>query len=313
MITPLKDRNADTFRYLAKEDSTVVSINGNVAYILNAGEFAEDTVANQKIISSNKTFAVFQYSNGQYYDNTFGDPFMIQLRPSHNIIYKSVFKTYTAIAYLHYVNIITKNILISTVYLNGINIPTINFTPISNSGYSHASLAIPDTTNILQSDSGFIAYQYGLNYNLESYGYALSGYTSNLSTSLNEILHHNFQLNIYPNPFNKETLIKLPFAPVNNTGFAFVVYDESGKEVRRISEIKTSEFIFYRNNLSEGMYFYKLFNEDEVLSSGELIIINWDYFGKWKAKVCRGIFEGILFSIRNLNLNFLFDIFKTNR
>ena len=50
------------------------------------------------------------------------------------------------------------------------------------------------------------------------------------------------------------------------------MYDLVGKEVRLISDIQSHELMINRDNLADGMYFYKLINKGQEISTGKLII-----------------------------------------
>jgi hypothetical protein len=61
-------------------------------------------------------------------------------------------------------------------------------------------------------------------------------------------------LSIYPNPFSQKTVFTLPLAqlPANLT-----VYNAQGQMVFT-DQINTQHYTFYKNNLPQGVYFYKL-------------------------------------------------------
>ncbi len=74
----------------------------------------------------------------------------------------------------------------------------------------------------------------------------------------------------YPNPFNPNTSIKYQIA--SNTDVKLVVYDITGKTIATLVDKKQDagmyEVIFNANNLSSGVYFYKLTTNDPSTGSG---------------------------------------------
>lgn len=80
-------------------------------------------------------------------------------------------------------------------------------------------------------------------------------------------------LNISPNPFNQFAKISIENSEIDFLNTVFIVYDLFGREVKRIN-VTNSEFSFEKNNLSDGMYFYQLIDNNVVVSTGKFIITN---------------------------------------
>lgn len=86
-------------------------------------------------------------------------------------------------------------------------------------------------------------------------------------------------ITIYPNPFSTSATLEIKGA-VGNGNVALVVYDMVGREVKNIplsnSQSNTTQsgvsFTIDRNELSNGMYFYKVSNENGVIGSGKFSI-----------------------------------------
>ena len=109
LTSPLKNRNGDEFRILAKDNGTVVTINGGAPINLNAGQYYETYLTTASYINANKPICVAQYSRGAACDNTTSDPFMIILSPIEQFINHIVFDAFnTAQILQYYVNVITK-------------------------------------------------------------------------------------------------------------------------------------------------------------------------------------------------------------
>ena len=94
----------------------------------------------------------------------------------------------------------------------------------------------------------------------------------NLTTlSTNDMGSLENGVKVYPNPFADNTTISIGKS-VTLSNAEIHIYDVVGKEVKLISNIQSHEFTIDRNNLANGMYFYKLLNKGEAINSGKLII-----------------------------------------
>lgn len=87
---------------------------------------------------------------------------------------------------------------------------------------------------------------------------------------------HKYQFNnvtVFPNPLTETSIIKInPDLLVNHSQLHFILYDQKGRKVKQIKNIKTPEIEITRVNLSPGLYFYLLTNGHRIIESGKLII-----------------------------------------
>ena len=74
-----------------------------------------------------------------------------------------------------------------------------------------------------------------------------------------------------PNPFNEYTVVTIA-STVPFKGTELHVYDVVGKEVLVISNIHTYNLKVERKDLRDGMYFFKLMNENREIGNGKLVI-----------------------------------------
>ena len=81
--------------------------------------------------------------------------------------------------------------------------------------------------------------------------------------------HQQFGNRIYPNPFNSSTTIKFNM-PLHNAELN--IYNENGQKVMQIKNISGHHHTIYRNNLSSGLYFLRLMQENEILAQEKLLI-----------------------------------------
>lgn len=177
-ITPYRGKNKFIIRVLAKEDGTIVNVNGQ-AVPINANEFKEYSYTNQAAfaINSNKPVAVAQYSLTQSADIGVGDPDMVILNPvEQNINDVTVFLTpkFRIDSLDQNINVVIRNEGIPSFKINGQK-PTSAFIKIANTNYSYLQEKFKVVNSFLSirltSDSGFNAFCYGFG-NVESYSYS---------------------------------------------------------------------------------------------------------------------------------------------
>jgi hypothetical protein len=183
-VVPLESRIKDTYRILAAEDNTIVTVEGiNLKVRLNKGDFKEFELTKSQAcrIISTKRVLLAQYCRSQSVDerNGVGDPFMIIISPVVQKINDVTFEAYRSpkITDNFYVNIITKTSEINEITLDGRNI-TSNFKPFSDDIYSYAQVRVNSGTHRLKSnlqEGGFLAFVYGFGStkSTESYGYGV--------------------------------------------------------------------------------------------------------------------------------------------
>ena len=75
---------------------------------------------------------------------------------------------------------------------------------------------------------------------------------------------------IFPNPFSNETTLKIDQELKNAT---ISIINTFGQQVKQISGFSGSEIKLHRENLSEGIYFLRLMQENNVISTCKLIVI----------------------------------------
>jgi hypothetical protein len=75
---------------------------------------------------------------------------------------------------------------------------------------------------------------------------------------------------IYPNPTDKIATLK--FANPKNANCTLTLYDIQGREVETITDIKTDKVEIERKKLLNGLYFFQLRNDKQIIADGKLII-----------------------------------------
>jgi hypothetical protein len=77
------------------------------------------------------------------------------------------------------------------------------------------------------------------------------------------------RLNFYPNPFSTTATL--------NTGKSFkdatlIIYNIHGEQVKQLKNISGTEIFFYRNDLSSGLYFLQLTQDNKIFATEKLVI-----------------------------------------
>lgn len=78
----------------------------------------------------------------------------------------------------------------------------------------------------------------------------------------------NILLTVHPNPFQTSLTIITNRSLVNAQ---LLLYDEFGKEVLKIDNINQENIFLQRNNLSDGIYFFRLLEKNQIIATGKVI------------------------------------------
>lgn len=182
VTAPLKTRNGDQFRFMAKYDSTKVIVNGGTPTYLDEGEYYSYVSSTADHILADKSISFAQYPRTQNCDGVTGDPTLIIVPPIEQMVkyvamYSSPYQNITG----QYLNIITRTSDTSKFRLDG---QKIVFTAIANKPqFAYAQQTVASGVHRMNSDSFFQVISYGFG-NVESYGYAAGTNIKNLVQSI---------------------------------------------------------------------------------------------------------------------------------
>lgn len=90
-----------------------------------------------------------------------------------------------------------------------------------------------------------------------------------ITSSENFARKHQKEVSVFPNPFRTTTSIKTNF-DLNNAELK--IYNLLGQEMKIINNISVRQIGINRENLTVGIYFYKLVQNNKILSTGKLIV-----------------------------------------
>lgn len=93
-----------------------------------------------------------------------------------------------------------------------------------------------------------------------------------VSTGVNELLLQNFDIGIFPNPFTSSAIIYLSEnIPTSTEKFQLTIFDLVGQKVKEV-QVNEKQTTLYRDNLPDGIYFYRLKEENLVITNGKFIL-----------------------------------------
>lgn len=89
--------------------------------------------------------------------------------------------------------------------------------------------------------------------------------------SINSKPQQEIGIQVSPNPFSTSTTIKIN----GNKGkekINFLMYDLTGKEIEVKSSVSTQQIVIERGDLPNGIYFYKISQNTNIIGTGKLIV-----------------------------------------
>ncbi|MBK6773773.1 MAG: T9SS type A sorting domain-containing protein [Ignavibacteria bacterium] len=168
---PLATRiGGDTWRFLASDNNTVVTINGVAQAPINKGQFIQTILTTSSIITSDKPILAGQYSNSSSFDGVTSDPFIMLIPPYEQFLGNYTVTTPASGFSQNFINVVAPNAVVGALTLDGVPVPAINFTPIGASGFSAAKLPVALGSHNLVSTLPFGCFMYGFD-SYDSYGY----------------------------------------------------------------------------------------------------------------------------------------------
>jgi hypothetical protein len=171
LTMPFKTRSADTFRFQALFNGTLVLVNGIPTALLNAGEFSQTSIGVPSQILSSKPILVTQYSNSADFDGVKNsDPFMVVVPQAGQFLKNYEVSVPNSNFVDNYINVVAPTAVVGALTLNGASVPAANFTPIAGSLYSGAQLKVPPGVYLLAATLPFTATVYGYS-EYDGYGY----------------------------------------------------------------------------------------------------------------------------------------------
>ncbi|MCY2989176.1 MAG: PKD domain-containing protein, partial [Planctomycetota bacterium] len=183
---PLATRTrGDTFRFLAAENGTQVTIDGQLAATLDRGQFLERVLTAAAEITSNRPLLVGQYATGTSFDGVQGDPSLMLVPPLEQFQADYRIASVASDLLEHFINIVAPTSAVGRVTLDGAPIPVDQFFPLGTSGFSGAQLTVAPAAYHLAGPAPFGVFVYGFgSHDAYSYPGGLGGAPLGLVSSL---------------------------------------------------------------------------------------------------------------------------------
>ena len=185
-LTKTSSMSGDRVMITAKEDNTIVKINGVQKTTLKSLEsYTFRLTDNSAFVETSEPATCFLYIEGARANGMNGDPSSIHISPIEQRISELTFATFeTNRSRSHYVNIVTTNAGVASMTLDDRNISSY-FQPLQgNNTLQYARVSITHGTHTLRnSKDGFIGHVYGLG-DCESYAYTFGSATLILDGSI---------------------------------------------------------------------------------------------------------------------------------
>jgi Secretion system C-terminal sorting domain len=94
--------------------------------------------------------------------------------------------------------------------------------------------------------------------------------TQACSVGQNDLIKESKKYILYPNPFSSNTILE--FENSKSENHTLVLFDSQGRLVRTITNIVTDKVVIERQTLSDGLYFFQLCTDREVIATGKMKI-----------------------------------------
>lgn len=167
---PIQGVTASTYRVLAHQNNTSVTLGAGAPFVLNAGQvFEANTVSTPVCINADKPVSVVQVMEG-YSCVGNGDPSLLVLAPAGRTSKRASFHSAsTTQINQHSVSVVVESGAVGQLYLDGALVNSNLFQPYAGcSTRSYAKIPLTSGVHRLQSVSGFQAYAFGIGFG-ESY------------------------------------------------------------------------------------------------------------------------------------------------
>lgn len=99
----------------------------------------------------------------------------------------------------------------------------------------------------------------------------VAAYSTAIFTGINSAEAEDVSIKVFPNPFALETTITTNAYLINAT---LTLYNAIGQEAKTIKNISGQTITLQRDNLSDGLYFIRLTQDNKLIAADKLVITN---------------------------------------
>jgi hypothetical protein len=101
------------------------------------------------------------------------------------------------------------------------------------------------------------------------YDFALARYHNMGTSGIKTISNQHAEVFVFPNPFLIQATIR---TEKSLSGATLQVFNSLGQEVTRLTNLSGQAIIISRDNLGSGIYYFQLFEANQVVTTGEFQI-----------------------------------------
>lgn len=184
---PLARRvGGDTYRFIASQNNTHVTVNGQLLATLNRGQVYQQRLTGGLQISADQPILVAQLANSTYVDRVpYSDPFMMLLPSTEQYAESYQIATPSAGFSYHWLNLIVPQTALNTISVDGIKVLPERFTAIGASGYAGIQIPLTQGDHFVAGNAAFGAWVYGQD-NADGYGHPAGLSLTKLNDLLNQ-------------------------------------------------------------------------------------------------------------------------------
>lgn len=177
---PFEDSDGYTYRLIARQDGTQITVDNGPPVNLNAGDYVEvNNTAEPHCFAGNLPFSVSQLMEGSTCSGGLSDPALLILNADEQKINDITFATVVSQAITdQYINVVVDITDVSSVVLNGTPVSSGQFTPfVSCSDRAYATLPLTQGSHRISCVNGLTGYVYGTGPGFETYAYSVGSYS----------------------------------------------------------------------------------------------------------------------------------------
>ncbi|HVK39546.1 MAG TPA: hypothetical protein VNA88_13495, partial [Candidatus Kapabacteria bacterium] len=165
----IEARSYSMIRVMARQDSTLVALDGKEVATLKAGEFFEHRLVGNGLVVASRPVLVAQFAPGFDNGDNVGDPMMIVVPPVEQ--FDNVYSIATPVRgpFRHFVNIIARTSTIEELAVDGHPVDQRRFKQLGTTDYSVGQIEIPYGSHVVSGRERFGLYQYGLGFDEAAY------------------------------------------------------------------------------------------------------------------------------------------------
>ncbi len=84
-----------------------------------------------------------------------------------------------------------------------------------------------------------------------------------------QVFQEDVELKVYPNPAQEYAIFEIK--NLDNADLTFKLFNSAG-QLQRVDDFEENAYYFYRNGLTEGLYFYQIESEGKLVVTGKLVL-----------------------------------------